>query len=278
MEHSASAPAVVMSDSDYYLPCNGVGATGHPNRLLNGAWSKDTGVHSSRINQIIKQAGKYPGPGKYIAHNDWTGGWGIHGGNKFGGSDRSYKSMHKYPDPRTYEVKDIGQGGISNASKTNLSTNPRILHGKVPKGKKRSFLTQAENAARNSPDPGHYTTSVVLANKLNPKIIKMTEWTKETNKTVSRKTKKEEQLAPCHYNPQWGQAEERIPNYTVPKEKASNFLDKAVKEKMLSVRDKLPLPGPGAYNIQNFDLSKTSRGSMTLQLRGLGRSPASGYM
>jgi len=276
MEHSASAPAVVMQDSDYYLPCHGVGDTGHPNRTSHGAFSKDTGVHSSRINQIIKQAGKYPGPGKYVAHNDWTGGWGVHGGNKFGKGGRDYKSMHKFPDPSHYERKDIGMQG-SNASKDNVSTNPRILHGKIPKGKKRSFLTQAETKGRASPDPGHYMSECVQTNKLNDKITKMTQWNKEVNKSVSR-GKKVETIGPNHYNPDHKHAEERSLFFTVPKEKAANFLDKAVKEKMLSVRDKLPLPGPGHYDMQNFNLSKTTRGTMHLQLRGLTRSPASGYL
>lgn len=274
MEKSASAPAVVLSDSDYYMPCHGVGDTGLQNRTTHGAFSKDTGVHSSRINQIIKQAGKYPGPGKYVAHVEWNGSWGGHTGNKFAKGDRSYKSMHKYPDPRHYENKDF-MNGVSNASKEVLSTNHRVLHGKMPKGKRRSFLAASEKHALAVPDPGHYKVGP-LANKLPSKAVKITEWSKELQKTVGR-GKKVESIAPNHYTPNWSPTEERIPFYSVPKEKAANFLDKACKEKMISVRDKLPLPGPDQYNIQNFDLSKTSRGTYQLQLRGLTRNPASGY-
>eukprot|EP00929_Paragymnodinium_shiwhaense_P066095 TRINITY_DN3311_c0_g1_i1.p1 TRINITY_DN3311_c0_g1~~TRINITY_DN3311_c0_g1_i1.p1 ORF type:complete len:276 (+),score=61.57 TRINITY_DN3311_c0_g1_i1:193-1020(+) len=274
MEKSASAPSAVLPDSDYYLPCNGVGETGLSNRTTHGAFSKDTGVHSSRINQIIKQAGKYPGPGKYVAHQEWDGQWGCHGGNKFGSGNREYKPMHKYPDPRHYENKDIFSS-VSNASKEVLSTNHRILHGKIPKGKRRSFLAAAEKQALAVPSPGHYQVGP-LANKLPTKNSKMTDWSRELVKTVGR-GKKVESIAPNHYKPGWTCCEESVANYSVPKEKAANFLDKAVKEKMVSVKDKLPLPGPGAYDMQNFDFSKTSRGAYQVQIRGLTRCPASGY-
>lgn len=274
MEKSASSPAVVLPDSDYYMPCHGVGDTGLANRTTHGAFSKDTGVHSSRINQIIKQAGKYPGPGKYVAHVEWDGKWGGPNGNKFAKGGRDYKSMHKYPDPRHYENKDIFSS-VSNASKESLSTNHRVLHGKIPKGKRRSFLAAAEKHALAVPDPGHYKVGS-LANKLPSNDSKMTDWSKELSKTTSR-AKKTETIGPNHYNPNWTPTQERIPFYSVPKEKAANFLDKAVKEKLLSAKDKLPMPGPGAYEMQNFDLSKTSRGTYQTQLRGLTRCPASGY-
>jgi len=283
MEKSASAPGgKVLEDSDYYLPCHGIGDTGPAQRVILGNFSKDDGSCSSRINQIERQAKKYPGPGKYLAHASWAGedgrsSWGIHGGNKFGHGSREYKPLHKFPDPRHYERKDIFSS-ISNASKDNLSKNPRVIHGKIPKGKCRSFLDQAIRHASDSPAPGHYHQSTkIAANRMDPRIIKITEWKKEMDKSTSRSTKKVEEPAPNHYKPNWSPTEESTQKYSVPKELASNFLDKATKEKMVDPRKKIPLPGPGSYDLQNFDLSKTSRGTFHMQLRGMTRSPASGY-
>eukprot|EP00927_Polykrikos_kofoidii_P050709 TRINITY_DN44604_c0_g1_i1.p1 TRINITY_DN44604_c0_g1~~TRINITY_DN44604_c0_g1_i1.p1 ORF type:complete len:280 (+),score=33.10 TRINITY_DN44604_c0_g1_i1:83-922(+) len=278
MEKSASEPSgVVLQDSDYYLPAHGVGDTGHATSLQFGRFAKDTGQYSSRINQIVRQAEKYPGPGKYQGHVEWSGSWGIHSGNKFANGSREYKQMHKNPDPTIHERKDLTTN-LSNASKDNLSTNPKTLYGKFPKGKKRSFLTQTEEHASKIPAPGKFHGPQVYANKTNPRVCKMTEWSKETVQTVS-KGKKEDGIAPSHYSPSWSQVEQRSSNFTVPKEVANNFLDKAVKAKVVITKDKvkMPTPGPGSYDIQSVPFSKTSRGTFHLQLRGLSRSPASGY-
>eukprot|EP00928_Gymnodinium_smaydae_P098475 TRINITY_DN9165_c0_g1_i1.p2 TRINITY_DN9165_c0_g1~~TRINITY_DN9165_c0_g1_i1.p2 ORF type:complete len:294 (+),score=43.65 TRINITY_DN9165_c0_g1_i1:100-981(+) len=293
MQKSESSPAVVLQDSDYFLPCNGVGDTGHAKRTLLGPMSKDSGANSSRINQIIRQAEKYPGPGKYLSHTDWTGGWGIHGGNKFAHGSREYKPAHKGPDPRTYERKDLAAALssdpqkepviFSNFSRDVLSKNRRILHGKIPTGKKRSFLDQAERHAATVPEPGRYHPKLdkpnaqVLSNKMNPKVVKMTQWSKEMVKTVSR-GKKVEEIGPNHYSPNWNQMEERPPGYSVPKEQGANFLDRAVKEKLTTRRPPLQVPGPGHYDMQNFNPNKVTRGTFHAQLRGVGRSTASGYL
>lgn len=296
MERCQSAPAgPVLEDSDYYVPCHGVGETGHAKKTLLGPMSKDSGEFSSRINQIIRQAGKYPGPGKYVAHTEWKGNYGTHAGNKFSNGSREWRSLAKGPDPRHYERKDMfGDKGhdfskepvlVSNASKDNLSKNPRILHGRIPKGKKRSFLDQAIRHSEGMPAPGHYyakdmTKAQVLSNKMNPRSIKMTEWKYEMQKSESRLGKKPEEIGPNHYNPKWNQCEDKEPYYSVPKEPLNNFLDKAVREKMTSTRPKpgLPIPGPGTYNMQNFPLHKTSRGTFHAQLKGLSRCPVSGYL
>lgn len=277
MEKSASAPGPVLQDSDYYLPCHGIGDTGPAQRVVLGNFSKDDGSCSSRINQIERQARKYPGPGKYLSHSDWTGAWGIHGGNKFQKGSRDYKPLHKFPDPRHYERKDIFNF-VSNASKDNLSKNPRVIHGRIPKGKCRSFLDQAIRHGAGTPAPGHYYKAAqVSANRMEPRVVKITKWDKDQEKSTSRSGKKVEEPGPPHYTPNWKPCEENIPNYSVPKELASNFLDKATGEKMVDKRKKIPLPGPGQYDLQNFDYSKTSRGTFHLQLRGMTRSPASGY-
>lgn len=295
MERCQSAPAgPVLNDSDYFLPCHGVGDTGHSNKVIAGPWSKDTGVFSSRINQIIRQAAKYPGPGKYVAHTDWKGGQGTHAGNKFANGSREWRSMAKGPDPRHYERKDI-MGGTgydpvkepliySNASKDTLSQNRRIIHGKIPKGKKRSFIDQAEAHGKASPAPGHYHASdilksQVLTNKLNNRAVKMPEWKLEMSKSESRLGPKPAEIGPNHYNPKFESMEDKPPVFSVPKAPESNFLDKAVKETMVQLRPtRLPRPGPGQYNMQNFNLAKTSRGTFHAQLRGLSRTPVSGYL
>lgn len=296
MQHSQSEPAIssepVLQDSDYYIPCDGIGDTGLPKRILHGPMSKDTGFYSSRINQIIRQAEKYPGPGKYVAHSEWSTGWGIHAGNKFAHGSRDYKSKATGPDPRHYERADFGAGAskdpakepliLSNGSKDCLSQNRRILHGRIPKGKRRSFLDQAQKRGE-EPGPGFYhpkdaNSSCHFANRPNQKVIKVTEWAKEMSKSVSRGTKVSE-IGPNHYNLNWTGVEEKPPNYTVPKEKAANFLDKAVKEKMTTRRPvMLPIPGPGHYDMQNFPQDKISRGTRHIQLRGFGQSPCSGYL
>lgn len=284
MERSASEPTI--QDSDYYLPCHGVGLTGHPGRTTHGGMSKDDGTTSSRIAQIQRQAAKYPGPGKYMAHDDWTvkiPGDNVHSGNKFSNGSRDYKPMHKSPDPRHYERKDIFSLG-SNASKDTLSKNPRITYGKIPTGKRRSFLDAAEKQGKSVPAPGQYhSVDKICRNQLDSKLSKMTDWTKEQVKTKSRNPPKPSEPAPGHYPTDvgWKAMEERIPNYSVPKEKATNFLDKAVKETMLPSSDpkkKIPRPGPGHFlPSEHFKLEKTSRGSYLMQLRGLAKSPASGY-
>jgi len=289
MERSSSAPAgPVLSDEDYYLPCHGVGDTGHKHRDLYGPWSKDTGEYSSRINQIIKQAQKYPGPGKYIGHDEWK----PVACQPFPKGTTEYKPLHKGPDPTHYERKDLGQPikepcreplFLFNAIRQSLSNNKRILYVFFPKVQRRSCFDGDVRRAAKLPAPGQYFAKDLkdtkcFTNKLNPKAIKITPWDKETVKTISKKVAVEE-IGPGQYKPNWDSCMDRLPNYSVPKEPAANFLDKAVKEKMIELKPKqVPLPGPGHYNMQNFPLQKTSRGTYHSQLRGLSRNPASGYL
>jgi len=88
MERSASLPA---SGFDYQLPRHGIGQTGPAHRTILGIQCKDKGTYSSRINTIIRQAEKVPGPGKYVGHEDWA----MSGGFKFAKLDRSYKPRNK---------------------------------------------------------------------------------------------------------------------------------------------------------------------------------------
>lgn len=267
MEKSASEP--VLRDEDYKLPSNGVGATGLGPKVLYGHQSLDPGKYSSRINQIIKQAEKVPGPGKYVAHTEWD----KNRSNKFCSQERQYKPMNKTPAPTTYERKDFFMEP-SNGAKDNLSHHYRVLHGKIPKGKKRSFTDQAIRAGAQTPGPGHYKQPL---QDVPPR--KMTDWAKEANKTKSMK-QKVETLAPNHYKIDYHRLSSEPTGlvYSVPKEQGKNFIDKFVKEKWSDAKTKKELPGPGTYPVHNFNHDKTSRGTMHLQLRGLTRASLSGYL
>lgn len=274
MEGSASEP--VLRSEDYYLPCHGVGDTGPAKRVVLGFSGKDDGKFSSRINQIIRQAEKVPGPGKYVAHEEWKQTQTY----KFAKSSREYKPMHKGPSAVEYERKDFS-AEHSIGAKDNLSNHPRVTFGKVSPGKKKSFLDIAAKYGGQGPGPGAYNPAPGCSNCLSFGPRKVVAWDREKSKSKSLKVKVAE-IGPDHYNLNFCRTEPALPTFTVPKEAGKNFIDKFVSEKF--VRDKAEdakakreVPGPGSYDMQNFDLDKTSRGTYHLQLRGLSRSPASGY-
>lgn len=269
MDHSASDPGPVLRQEDYAVPdCK------HPLRQLHGPFSKDDGKNSSRINMIIRQAGKYPGPGKYVAHTDWAN----RGGNKFATGGRGYKSFNNSPDPTHYENKDINLWP-SNFSKEVLSHNPRVIGGRIPKGKRRSFLDGAIKHGNEVPDAGQYEKKSQRCDRLEmSNAKKVLPWDKEEKKTVGRVClhTKVPEIACNHYHPSHVQQEARLPVYTIPKEVGKNFIDKSVKDSLVDHFNKIYTPG-AKYEIQNFDLGKISRATKLVQLRGLTRSPASGY-
>jgi len=276
MEASASAP--VLRNEDYHVPCHGVALTGHANRILAGPMSKDKGTYSSRINQIMRQAEKVPGPGKYQAHEPWDEGKQahvIHAGNKFPAGSRDYKPMNKTPAPATYENKNFNLG-VAISSNQNLSCNPRTLYGQIPKGKRRSSLDGAMKAGAAAPGPGSNEMTQHRNNKMDTAHIKVLSWAKEQGKSKSNKPK-EIEIGPNHYTINYGSSEEKPSAQTIPKAKAQNFLDKAVKEKYVDLKTKREVPGPGTYNTQTYDDSKFTRGTRYLQLRGMSRSSVSGY-
>mmetsp|Transcript_24710 Transcript_24710/g.53742 ORF Transcript_24710/g.53742 Transcript_24710/m.53742 type:complete len:272 (-) Transcript_24710:134-949(-) len=266
---SASEP--VLRQEDYHVPANGVGNTGFPNRPILCFTSKDDGTNSSRINQIIRQAQKVPGPGKYIAHDDWrmTQTYGFAKGS------RDYKSMHKGPSPDHYETKEFSMQP-SIGARDNLSHHRRVLVSKIPPGKRRSFLDSAERHGREVPGPGAHNPTAGCSNALPTKLSRTTDWTKEAQKSKSLKVKAPE-IGPNHYTINYSRAEPTAPSQTVPKEVNKNFIDKYVREKWTDAKSKKPGPGPGHYDVHNFDHNKTSRGTYQLQLRNLSRNPASGY-
>jgi len=241
--------------------------------------SKDKGTYSSRINQIVRQAEKVPGPGKYQAHKEWDVKGGhkdhvIHEGNKFPNGSREYKPCNKTPAPATYEVKNFGTG-VSISSNVNLSCNPRTLYGQMPKGKKRSFLDQAIAAGGKTPAPGQNDLVQHRNNKLDTSNIKVLDWKRELTKSGG-KGAVEKEIGPNHYTINYS-SEPRQAGITVPKAKSQNFLDKAVREKLICHKTKREMPGPGTYNTHDYDDSKFSRGTKYLQLRGMQKSSVSGY-
>lgn len=268
MDRSASLPA---SGFDYQLPRNGVGNTGFARRVQLGSSSKDPGTHSSRINQIVRQAGKVPGPGMYLGHKDWE----KNDSFAFGKVERTYKSMNKVPDPAHYERKDI-MDNPSTGSRDILSKNPRVLHGTIPKGRKRSFLDEASKRASTLPGAGSYEAKNASCDRLDIKVKGATSWDKEVTRCARRKPP-EKEVGPDHYNPSHAQVYERSANFSVPKSKGNNFVDKAVRSKLLDPRTKKEMPGPGTYDNHKMNDEKISKGTMHLQLRGLSRSAASGY-
>lgn len=269
MEKSASEP--VLRSEDYHMPCHGVGDTGLENKVLYCFTAKDTGKASSRINMIIKQAEKVPGPGKYVAHADWK----LTQCNKFANSSREYKPMHKGPSAVHYEKKDFAtERSIGADDKT--SNHPRVLYGRVQSGKRRSFLDGAIRHGNEVPGPGAHNPTAGCSDRLRCNASKMVSWENEKKKTKSMKVKQSE-IAPNHYKIDYARTESSLPNYSVPKEVGKNFIDRYVKEKILDVKSKKELPGPGTYPIQNFDDTKISKGTFHLQLRGLSRNAASGY-
>lgn len=272
---SASAPELptmpVLANEDYHIPKDGVGLTGHPKRVLLGTYSKDKGTYSSRINQIIRQADKVPGPGMYISHKDWQ----KNGGYKFANMERTYKPMNKTPAPVIYEHPDIFMGKC-NACSDKLSNRPRIIHGKVPTGKRRSFLDQAEKHGASTPGPGSCDPKQKAADRMDTHIVKIMDWSKSMQKTKGRGKNSDPNLGPDHYTPSFP-GEDSQPTYTVPKTKKSSFLEAAVKAKWTDCHTKREIPGPGTYETQNYDTNKFTRGTKYLQLRGMSRSAVSGY-
>jgi len=269
MERSASAPT--LTQEDYHLPCHGVGCTGPPPRVLYCFTSKDTGKTSSRIASIIRQAGKVPGPGQYVAHTEWKLGQST----KFLRGSRDYKPMHKGPAGGHYEAKDDFALLPSVGARENTSNHGRTLYGKVTPGKRRSFLDSAVRQGGASPGP-IYNPAPGCSDRLPIKMAKTVPWDKEKNKAKSLKVKIEE-IGPDRYNLDFSRTESRAPNWTVPKEAGKNFIDKCVREKLLDTKSKKPLPGPDSSEMQNFNLDNISRGTYHCQLRNLTRSASTGY-
>mmetsp|Transcript_51592 Transcript_51592/g.147929 ORF Transcript_51592/g.147929 Transcript_51592/m.147929 type:complete len:271 (+) Transcript_51592:46-858(+) len=269
MERSASEP--VLRSEDYHLPCHGEGDTGHAKRVLMCFTSKDDGKNSSRINQIIKQAGKFPGPGKYVAHEEWK----LTQTCKFAKSSRDYKPMHKGPSAVQYEHKDFATRH-SIGAEDNVSNHRRTLYGKVSSCKRRSFIDGCEKHGKEVPAPGAYNPTAGCSNQLPTKLSRTLDWKMEGKKTNCLKVKVPE-IGPNHYTIDYSKAEPSTRISSVPKEVGKNFIDRYVRETLLDAKTKTPMPGPGAHDMLNFDHDKTSRGTMHLQMRNLTRNSASGY-
>merc|ERR1712039_649807 len=98
----------------------------------------------------------------------------------------------------------------------------------------------------------------------------------EEQKTQGRGSA-EPNIGPGTYKINYGPTEDKLPNWTVPKDPFNNFIDKATRETMIDKKKMKEMPGPGTYPLQGFDLNKLSRGTMHASLRGISRSTMSGY-
>merc|ERR1719221_1963295 len=122
------------------------------------------------------------------------------------------------------------------------------------------------------PGPVYNIPSGAFGDRLGVAPRKMTNWDKDKEKAKSLKVKVHD-IAPNHYKIDFARTEPSSTNYTVPKGVGNNFIDKFVKEKWIDSKSKKEIPGPAHYDMQNFNLEKTSRGTFHCQLRGLTRSP-----
>lgn len=263
------------------MPCHGVGLTGPVKKTLLGTFAKDKGEFSSRLGQVMKQAAKTPGPGKYIGHTVWVdnkkgGSRTIYEtvnkfGNAFEKSARDFKPLHKVPEPARYERKDFSTAISSIATKDCLSTKRRVKYGKCSKGKRRNFLDNVSELAKGSPTPGQYTTSHCVPRNMLEVHISGPSF--EKKQTESRKPASKGTPAPDTYKPSFALCENQEPNYSVPKCEGNDFVTKACKAKWID--KKTQMPAPGKHDL--VGLSKISRGTKALCLGGLGRGTCSGY-
>lgn len=239
-----------------------------------GAFSKDKGVLTSRIGQIVRQAEKVPGPGKYLGVADLK-----EERNKpaevysFSKMTRSQKLVNKVPAPHHYERKDI-LTSKSIASQEHLSHIPRLTQGRIAKGPKRSFLDQAERHSSGVPAPGAVNFTNKSRNKLDGHQFAPNLGEAKRSRSSAPAAK---ELGPSDYRPNHTWTEVGTTKYTIPKETGNSFVDKAVQGAYADRRGKTPTPGPGTHNWHLGAINKVTRGTKLCQLRGLGRSACSGY-
>lgn len=206
MQASSSAPALGTVTFDYKLPRHGIGATGPAPKVQFGHTEKDTGKYSSRLNQIIKQAEKVPGPGKYVAHEDWK----MAKASRWGNGTRGYKTMHLNPPSTHYEAKDFATTK-SIGCRSNVAGKPRTLYGKISNGKSFSMLDGCFRNGAKTPGPGAYSAELPSYNKGG--VL----WDKEKGKCKKMKVQVAD-IAPNHYQINYASTDHRMPNWSMPKD------------------------------------------------------------
>lgn len=226
--------------SEYICP-----KTGLKERVLGGGLPKDPGTHSSRLAQVVKAAGKTPGPGKYEFK-------GSLGGKSFKLSKADRNKYHvpdgsKLPAPGTYTLGPMDR------------TKKRVSGGLISKGAGHRPIFNTSTG----PAPGNYDPKTGAQHIMGPSMtVRKTESRKDLAKSASAP-------GPGKYNPSFSCLEPREPDYTVSKApfEKSRFVDSMVKSKSF-------LPPPGKYDL--IKLEKVSRGTKWCQMNGLGRSPLNG--
>jgi len=273
MERSASES--VLSHSDYHIQ-----KWGNESRTTLGRFTKDSGEHSSLMNQTVKAAGKTPGPGKYVAHKQWDPKLaGANQGNRFPKSGRWMKGMNTVPAPSHYENKSVStMTSIRGSDK--LSSNPRVTMGRLSKGDRKSFIEKSIKFSMSLPGPATYSPVPKSSNSLDCNTSRTLEWkrqmTSSTSKLGTSKKDLASKIGPGTYTLQQGFFEEKVPAYSIPKDPCTNFLDKAVKETYIDVRAKKECPGPTHYFKDNaFNPKKISHGPIIKS--SLARTAVSSY-
>lgn len=273
MERSASES--VLAHSDYHIQ-----KVGFDPRTPLGKLNKDTGEHTSEMNRVFKQAQKTPGPGKYVAHKDWEPKTaGSNQGNKFTKSTKVHTPLNKVPPPSHYERKDMATLG-SIKGKDCLSNNPRVTLGRLSRGEKKSFIERSIKFSTTLPGPSTYNPIGHRSDRADTAPGGMLEWKRQMNRSTSRlgntKDKVSSQVGPSTYAVNREPTEFHLPQYSVPKDPCSNFLDKAVKDTYADHRTKKEKPGPAHYYKDSaFKFEKVSRGP--IQKSSIARAHMSSY-
>lgn len=215
MTPPSQGPLMSGSGSGWYP----VSRFGLPSQTPGGTFGKDTGESSSRLGQIKKQAAASPGPGFYnLDHLDEKS-WKCNTG-AFQKSPRDHGwKLNKTPPIGQYATGD-GFAAIF----------PKTKNGKLPQAPRECFLNQtAEIRSAFSPAPGKYDPKDM-------KHIRVHGWFKEK---VEGKKPKVQLPGPGHYQINFAQVEEKVPNYAgTNKEAVKTFIDRIRGEKA-----KLPAPG-----------------------------------
>jgi galactitol-specific phosphotransferase system IIB component len=275
MEKSASAPHV-LHDSDYHLQKWGIDERTN----ILGVCGKDPGTNSTLMNMTIKNAKKVPGPDTYLAHKNWDHTTaGVNQGNIFVKTSKFTTTLNAVPAPSTYERKDVNTLA-SNKGKDNLSKIRRTQFGPMSKGARRSFIDREIKFSLSLPGPGTFTPQPKSCNKLDAKNDKgLVSWSRQmvVTKSPNSATKADlmAKVGPATYQVDRSYTENREPIFSVPKDPCANFLDKAVKERMVDHRAKKEYPGPPQYGKDGWNFHRTSHGP--IQKSSLARASVSTY-
>lgn len=226
--------------TEYVVPKSGL-----LERVPGGQLPKDPGTHSSRLAQVVKAAGKTPGPGKYDSK-------GTLGKRMF---------LFSKTDKDKYNVKSAPTPAPGKYNMVETSKfRPRVTGGQIPKGKgHRPIYNTSEGPAPGKYDP-KLSENHVMAPSMQKRVTESRRDALQRSQSVP---------GPGRYSPSFELQEIKEANYSVPKSAfdKTRFVDTVVRSRSF-------LPAPGKYDL--VKLEKVSRGTKWCQINGLGRSPLNG--